>query len=209
MPRDKRLTNPSDYISEVSKPFLKQKTINYVEAFASKSSEGDPPFNLNRFGPRELTNKLVTRKLKYNPRLNFVGDSPEEFQLFAGLGRFDTERQELFDFELGRPRTKMNFTSSPDFKEEWVEAYRLSPTVNPEKRAKNMIPRLRNPDPRGYLMAQAEARVEAEASGDASVAQLLAEKSMPEPEKKKEPQKVEPPKKEEPQKVEPPGPQSA
>lgn len=181
MPRDKRLTNPADYIDEVSQSFLKQKKINYVEAFASKSSEGDPPFNLNRFGPRELTNKLVTRKLKYNPRLNFVGDSPEEFELFAGLGRFDTERQELFDFELGRPRTKMNFTSSPDFKQEWVEAYQLSPTLNPEKRVKNMIPRLRNPDPRGYIMAQAEARVEAEADGQLSVAQLLDEVSKPSP----------------------------
>jgi hypothetical protein len=44
-----------------------------------------------------------------------------------------------------------------------------------------MIPRLRNPDPRGYIMAQAEARVEAEADGQLSVAQLLDEVSKPSP----------------------------
>ena len=177
MPRDSRLSNPSDYIDEVGQSFLKQKKIDYSDSFQAKSSEGEPPFNINRFGARELSNKLVTRKLALNPRLNFVGNQPEEYEVFAGLGRFDTDRSELFDFDLGRARTKMNFTSAPDFKEEWVDAYRLSPTVKPDKKINNPIPRLNNPDPNGYLMAAAENRVEGEMEGKASVASLLSGKS--------------------------------
>jgi len=177
MPRDSRLSNPSDYIDEVGQSFLKQKKINYSDSFQAKSSEGEPPFNINRFGARELSNKLVTRKLALNPRLNFVGNQPEEYEVFAGLGRFDTERPELFDFDLGRAKTKMNFTSAPDFKGEWVDAYRLSPTIEPGDKVSNPIPRLRNPDPKGYLMAAAENRVESEAEGKVSVASLLSGES--------------------------------
>jgi hypothetical protein len=177
MPRDSRLSNPSDYIDEVGQSFLKQKKIDYSDSFQAKSSEGEPPFNINRFGARELSNKLVTRKLALNPRLNFVGNQPEEYEVFAGLGRFDTDRSELFDFDLGRAKTKMNFTSAPDFKEEWVDAYRLSPTIKPDKKINNPIPRLRNPDPNGYLMAAAENRVEGEMEGKASVASLLSGES--------------------------------
>jgi alpha-D-ribose 1-methylphosphonate 5-triphosphate synthase subunit PhnI len=39
--------------------------------------------------------------------------------------------------------------------------------------AKNPMPRLRNPDPNGYLMAMAEKRVESEAEDKPSIAQLL------------------------------------
>ena len=177
MPRDSRLTNPSDYIDEVGQSFLKQKKIDYSDSFQAKSSEGEPPFNINRFGARELSNKLVTRKLALNPRLNFVGDQPEEYEVFAGLGRFDTDRPELFDFDMGRARTKMNFTSAPDFKERWVDAYRLSPTIKPDDKISNPIPRLRNPDPKGYLMAAAENRVENEADGNVSIASLLSGES--------------------------------
>ena len=112
-----------------------------------------------------------------NPRLNFVGNQPEEYEVFAGLGRFDTNRAELFDFDSGRARTKMNFTSAPDFKERWVDAYRLSPTIKPGKKINNPIPRLRNPDPNGYLMAAAENRVEGEIEGKVSVASLLSGES--------------------------------
>jgi hypothetical protein len=177
MPRDSRLSNPSDYIDEVGQSFLKQKKVDYSDSFQAKSSDGEPPFNINRFGARELSNKLVTRKLALNPRLNFVGNQPEEYEVFAGLGRFDTERPELFDFDLGRAKTKMNFTSAPDFKGEWVDAYRLSPTIKPDDKISNPIPRLRNPDPKGYLMAAAENRVESEAEGKVSVASLLSGES--------------------------------
>ena len=171
MPRDSRLSNPSDYIDEVGQSFLKQKKIDYADSFQAKSSEGEPP------GARELSNKLVTRKLALNPRLNFVGNQPEQYEVFAGLGRFDTERPELFDFDLGRARTKMNFTSAPDFKERWVDAYRLSPTIKPDDKVSNPLPRLRNPDPNGYLMAAAENRVENEMDGNVSIASLLSGES--------------------------------
>ena len=187
MPRDSRLSNPSDYIDEVGQSFLKQKKIDYSDSFQAKSSEGEPPFNINRFGARELSNKLVTRKLALNPRLNFVGNQPEEYEVFAGLGRFDTERSELFDFDLGRARTKMNFTSAPDFKEQWVDAYRLSPTIKPDDKTSNPIPRLNNPDPKGYLMAAAENRAENEMDGNnVSVASLLSGESGFEKKKEEE-----------------------
>jgi hypothetical protein len=187
MPRDSRLSNPSDYIDEVGQSFLKQKKVDYSDSFQAKSSEGEPPFNINRFGARELSNKLVTRKLALNPRLNFVGNQPEEYEVFAGLGRFDTERPELFDFDLGRAKTKMNFTSAPDFKGEWVDAYRLSPTIKPDDKISNPIPRLRNPDPKGYLMAAAENRAENEMDGNnVSVASLLSGESGFEKKKEEE-----------------------
>jgi hypothetical protein len=177
MPRDSRLSNPSDYIDEVGQSFLKQKKVDYADSFQAKSSEGEPPFNINRFGARELSNKLVTRKLALNPRLNFVGNQPEEYEVFAGLGRFDTERSELFDFDLGRARTNMNFKSAPDFKETWVDAYRLSPTISHKDKVRNPLPSVRNPDPKGNILAAAESRVENEADGNVSVASLLSGES--------------------------------
>lgn len=186
MARDPRLTDPSKYIDNVGPSFRKQKKINYGEAFAAKAPEGEPPFNINRFGFKELTNKLVTRKLKLNPRLNFVGDQPEQYQLFAGLPRFDNERTELYSFERGGANTPRVFTEAPDFKEQWVEAYRLSPTVPPEKKVSNPMPRERNPDPRGYLMAAAEQRVENEVEGNVSIATLLEDRREDEGRKKDE-----------------------
>jgi hypothetical protein len=60
----------------------------------------------------------------------------------------------------------------------WVEAYRISPTVKPEKRASNPMPRVANPDPKGYMMAAAEKRALDEAEDNKSVAQLLASKTV-------------------------------
>ena len=48
------------------------------------------------------------------------------------------------------------------------------------------MPRMRNPDPNGYIMGQARSRAENEAEGNMSVAQLLAEqKSLPKADKEK------------------------
>ena len=60
----------------------------------------------------------------------------------------------------------------------WIEAYKLSPTLEPSKMAKNPMPRLRNPDPRGFLMAMAEKRAEGEVEDNPSVAQLLERKNL-------------------------------
>jgi len=47
--------------------------------------------------------------------------------------------------------------------------------LNPGKAADNPMPRMKNPDPNGYLMAKAEKRVDREMEGKKSVAQLLEE----------------------------------
>jgi len=50
--------------------------------------------------------------------------------------------------------------------------------LNPGKAADNPMPRMKNPDPNGYLMAKAEKRVDREMEGKKSVAQLLEEDPM-------------------------------
>ncbi len=94
-----------------------------------------------------------------------------------GLGRFN--RPEDYDFNAGRPLTRQRPQEQPDFNPQWVEAYKLSPTVNPSKVAKNPMPRMENPDPNGYLMAMAERRAEDESEDKKSIAQLLSEQVSP------------------------------
>jgi hypothetical protein len=122
----------------------------------------------------------MTRKVTLNPDLNFVGNSPffdenedvqAGYELFEGLGRFN--RPLDYDFNEGRARTDQRPQNQPDFNAEWMEAYKISPTLNPGKMAKNPMPRLRNPDPNGYLMAMAERRAENEVEDKPSIAQLL------------------------------------
>jgi hypothetical protein len=74
--------------------------------------------------------------------------------------------------------TKTRPQDQPDFNPTWVEAYRLSPTLNPEKRAKNPMPRMNNPDPNGFIMSLAEGRVENERENNVSVAELLKNKKL-------------------------------
>ena len=90
-------------------------------------------------------------------------------------------------FEEGRPNTSQRPQDQPDFNPRWVEAYKLSPTLKPDAMAKNPMPRMRNPDPNGYLMAKAESQAKNEAEGNKSVADLLAEPSK-EPTKKEDEQ---------------------
>jgi hypothetical protein len=54
----------------------------------------------------------------------------------------------------------------------WKEMYSYSPTV--EDRSENPMPRMSNPDPKGRLMAQAEAKAKNEVEDNKSIAQLLA-----------------------------------
>jgi hypothetical protein len=186
MARDDRLelgrylTNPFNEGGRVA------RQLNFNDLFASKPSTGAPPWTPSRFKAEHLTNALQTRKATLNPRLRFVGNSPffddenqldpKDYELFEGLGRFD--RPESYDFNEGRALTRNRPQNQPDFNPEWIEAYNVSPTVNPGKRAKNPMPRMRNPDPNGYLMSIAENRVEGEAKGKTSVAQLLQRKDL-------------------------------
>ena len=162
------------------------KQLNFRDLFASKPATGAPPWTPSRFKAEHLTNALQTKKVTLNPSLRFAGNSPffdddnqldpKDYELFEGLGRFD--RPEAYDFNEGRALTRNRPQNQPDFDPGWVEAYNVSPTINPGKRAKNPMPRMRNPDPNGFLMSTAENRVENEAEDNTSVAQLLQRKDL-------------------------------
>ena len=162
------------------------KQLNFRDLFASKPATGAPPWTPSRFKAEHLTNALQTRKVTLNPSLRFAGNSPffdddnqldpKDYELFEGLGRFN--RPDAYDFSEGRALTRNRPQNQPDFDPGLVDAYNVSPTVNPGKRAKNPMPRMRNPDPNGYLMSMAENRVENEAEDKVSVAQLLQRKDL-------------------------------
>ena len=169
----------------VQNPFNRQgqvsKKLDFHDLFASKPATGEYPWNPSRFSERDLMKRMMTRKETLNPALNFVGNAPffdgnkngvtPEYELFDGLGRFN--RPEDYDFNEGRGKTEQRPQQQPDFNPQWMEAYKISPTLNPAKMAKNPMPRLRNPDPQGYLMAMAEKRAENEVEDKPSISQLL------------------------------------
>jgi len=176
----------------ITNPFNTQgrirKNLDFDELFRAKPETGEYPWNPSRFKQQDLTKRMMTRKRNLNPGLNFVGNAPffdqneavtPEYELFEGLGRFD--RPTAYDFNEGRPITPQRPQDQPDFNPTWVEAYRLSPTIKPDKTAKNPMPRIKNPDPNGYLMAAAENRVENEDKGKMSIAQLLDRRGVMKP----------------------------
>ena len=170
MAKDHRLALDR-YIDYTKDPFLKKRQVNFDDSFASKPSSGAAPWMPSRFEQSDLLRRIQTRKLALNPGLNFVGDTPEEYEVFADIGRF--VRNESYDFNEGRALTTLRPEDQPGFSPVWVEAYRISPTVNPDKRASNPMPRMANPDPKGYMMASAEKRALDEMEDNKSVAQLL------------------------------------
>ena len=174
MAKDYRL-DLGRYIDYTKEAFVKKRKLDFDDLFQSKASSGAAPWMPSRFQQNDLQRRIQTRKLQLNPSLNFVGDTPEQFEVFANIGRFT--RKESYDFESGRPRTNLRPEEQPGFSDIWVEAYKLSPTIDPEKRSSNPMPRLRNPDPKGNLMAAAEKRVENEVEDNKSVAQLLSKSS--------------------------------
>jgi hypothetical protein len=175
------ISNPFDNKGRIA------SQLNFRELFRNKydTETGGSPWVPSRYTSEDLLKAVQNRKVTLNPRLNFVPNSPfwdtenqlppEDYEMFAGLGRF---KRSDYDFENGRALTKARPQEQPDFKDEWVEAYKLSPTVNPGKRAKNPMPRMANPDPNGFIMSMAENRAENEVEGNVSVAQLLANKKL-------------------------------
>jgi len=175
------ISNPFDNKGRIA------SQLNFRELFRNKydTETGGSPWVPSRYTSEDLLKAVQNRKITLNPRLNFVPNSPfwdtenqlppEDYEMFAGLGRF---KRSDYDFENGRALTKTRPQEQPDFKDEWVEAYKLSPTVNPGKRAKNPMPRMANPDPNGFIMSMAENRAENEFEGNVSVAQLLADKKL-------------------------------
>jgi len=179
MAKDARL----DLGRYIQNPFNRRgeigKRLDFDDLFRAKPETGDYPWNPSRFNERDLLKRSMTRKVTLNPDLNFVSNTPffdtknldQNYQVFEGLGRFN--RPMDYDFNEGRARTPQRPQDQPDFNPEWIEAYKISPTMNPGNAAKNPMPRLRNPDPNGYLMAIAEKRAENEVEDKPSIAQLL------------------------------------
>ena len=187
MAKDYRL-DLGRYIDYTKDIFTKKKQLNFDDLFATKASSGASPWMPSRFEGNDLVRKLQTRKLKLNPGLNFVGEQPEEYEVFAGLGRF--KRKEDYDFENGRPNTNLRPENQPGYTPLWKEAYELSPTLKPSSRISNPMPRATNPDPRGYLMSMAESRAENEMEDNKSVAQLLQENKTEKKEKNNKEEKA-------------------
>lgn len=168
----------------IQNPFDKKgqigKRLDFADLFRSKPETGAYPWNPSRFTQEDLVKRMMTRKITYNPDLNFAPNTPffddnsevtPQYELFEGLGRFN--RPEDYDFNEGRAKTMQRPQDQPDYRGEWIEAYKLSPTMNPGKMAKNPMPRMKNPDPNGFLMKMAEKRAENEVQDKPSIAQLL------------------------------------
>lgn len=185
MAKDHRL----DLGRYVTNPFNEQglirKNLDFDELFRAKPESGEYPWNPSRFTERDLINRVRAKQRRLNPDLNFVSNSPffdnneevtPEYELFEGLGRFN--RPDDYDFKEGRALTRQRPEQQPDFNPVWVEAYKLSPTIKPGRSAKNPMPRMRNPDPNGYLLIAAERRAENEVENNLSVAQLISSKSV-------------------------------
>lgn len=170
MAKDHRL-ELGRYIDYTKDVFVKKRQLNFDDLFSAKADSGTAPWTLNRFDSTDLLNRLQTRKLRFNPGIQFVGEDAQQLEIFAGIGRFN--RKEDYDFNIGRAVTKQRPEEQPGFNEVWRDMYALSPTLKPDDRISNPMPRASNPDPKGYLMATAEQKAENEAEGNLSVAQLL------------------------------------
>lgn len=172
MAKDHRLESLNRYIRDDA--FVKQKKLDFGNLFQQSASSGQAPFSVSRFSEQDLLKKLMTRKLSLNPGLNFVGDSPDQYEVFAGLPNFNRAE---YSFNEGRPLTPQRPEEQPGYNSLWVDAYRLSPTIPPDKKVKSTMPSAFNPDPRGYVMAAAVSEVDNEEEGKTSVAELLAKGS--------------------------------
>lgn len=174
MPKDSRL-DLGRYIDYTKDVFAKKRKLNFDDLFDTRASTGAAPWMPSRFEDKDLLRKIQTRKLKLNPGLNFVGETPEEYEVFAGIGRF--VRHENYDFNNGRPLTTLRPEDQPGYSDIWMKAYNLSPTLKPDDRVSNPMPRMANPDPKGYIMAAAENKAKNELEGNKSVAQLMSKET--------------------------------
>ena len=147
MAKDHRL-DLGRYIDYTKDVFAKKKQLNFDDLFAAKADSGTAPFTPNRFEREDLLRRIQTRKLRLNPGLQYVGEDPQKLEVFAGIGRFN--RKEDYDFNVGRAVTNQRPEEQPGFNPVWKDMYALSPTVKPEKRISNPMPRASNPDPKGY-----------------------------------------------------------
>lgn len=132
------------------------KKLSYKDQFEVKPQSAETPWIPSRFGRGELLRAVSNQRIQRNPRLGYVSEEigAESYEQFKGLGRF--KPQEDYDFEGGRPLTSNQPEFQPDFDGAWLQAYALSPVIEPGSKIKNPLPRRDNIDPNGYLKALIE-----------------------------------------------------
>ncbi len=168
---------PQRYIDFTKDVFEKKKNLNYADLFTVPATSFETPFSPGRFSETDIRKNIAARKLKLNPGLGFVEFKEDEkgrvipSEVFAGIGG-PFRRDQDYDFESGRPKTRQRPEDQPDYNPMWKEMYAYSPTV--EERSENPMPRMANPDPKGRLMEQAESKAKNEVEDNKSIAQLLA-----------------------------------
>jgi hypothetical protein len=168
------------YIGAAKDPDNKIKT-KFTDQFRVSANDGiggQYPWNPGRFDTSDILNYAQSRKRSLNVQLGTVDpDAPLDTQLFANTGRF--VRHTDYNFQTGQPNTEHRPQSNPDFNSVWVEAYKISPTIPPGKRAKDPMPKASNPDPHGYIMQMAQSQAENTVDPQPSVAGLLSKSKKP------------------------------
>jgi hypothetical protein len=152
---DDERPDPSKYIGIANDGKIKKSFADNFRVSANKGIGGQYPWDPGRSTEQDILNRVQSAKITLNPRLGRVDDqAPLNHQLFIGLGKF--VRHENYDFQEGRPLTDHRPQNNKDFNSIWVQAYKISPTIPPDKRAKNRMPTAANPDPNGYIKQLAE-----------------------------------------------------
>lgn len=141
-------TNPEVYIQLGGS---KEKKLSYKDQFEVQPQSAETPWVPSRFGRTDLLRAVSNRRINQNPRLNYVSEEngTEPYVQFKGLGRFNPSLD--YDFENGRPLVDNQPEFQPDFDPAWLDAYSMSPVIEPTSRIKNPLPRRENVDPNGYL----------------------------------------------------------
>jgi hypothetical protein len=168
------------YIGAARDPDNKTKT-KFADQFRVKANEGvggQYPWNPGRFNTSDILNYAQSRKRSLNVQLGTVDpDEPLQTKLFADTTKF--VRNTDYNFQIGRANTEHKPQNNPDFNHIWVEAYKISPTIPPGKRAKNPMPTASNPDPNGYIMQMAESQADNTVDPQPSVANLISKSKKP------------------------------
>jgi hypothetical protein len=175
--------DPSKYIG-YSKVDSKIKTTfgDQYRVDPNSGIGGQYPWNPGRNTVSDILNNVQSRKRDLNSKLGFVdAEAPLDTQLFIGLGRFT--RHDDYDFLKGQPIVSHRPQDNPDFNPVWMEAYKISPTIPPNKRAKSPMPTAANPDPHGYIMQMSENQAQNTVDPQPSVANLLSKSKEPKPAK--------------------------
>jgi hypothetical protein len=168
------------YIGATKDPNNKIKT-KFGDQFRVNANEGvggQYPWNPGRFDTSDILNYAQARKRSLNVQLGTVDpENPLQTRLFADTTPF--VRNTDYNFKIGRANTEHRPQDNPDFNEIWVEAYKISPTIPPNKRAKNPMPTASNPDPNGYIMQLAQSQADNAVDPKPSVANLLSKSKRP------------------------------